>query len=337
MRNYDLNINTIDISEDDLLNLGDGILETLLKDRTTGGNIIWATNDYEDQGNGFSFTDEITIEKITGKYNQLIQPRVAKVKVDQRKRSRDMAEVFTPSWICNAQNNLVDNAWFGRENVFNTELNDGETHSWITQAEPVAIFPEGKDWKTYVNEPRMEITCGEAPYLVSRYDTTTGIYIPVNERIGLLDRKMRLVNENTSSNRIKNKIRNWQRWAIKAYQSTYGFEWQGDNLLLAREAMLMSYIEYYYQKWGVKPDTSALQKIVEVISWNIWQMDGLTYGIPGVEKPKEEIVTSKRQLSMDFECTSEIKSHERLCRVMDWTSQEPPKGKETIFKELVKQ
>jgi hypothetical protein len=33
-----------------------------------------------------------------------------------------MAEVFTPSWICNAQNNLIDNTWFGRDNVFNKEI-----------------------------------------------------------------------------------------------------------------------------------------------------------------------------------------------------------------------
>lgn len=28
---------------------------------------------------------------------------------------RDKAEVFTPSWVCNAQNNLVDNQWFGKK------------------------------------------------------------------------------------------------------------------------------------------------------------------------------------------------------------------------------
>ena len=41
---------------------------------------------------------------------------------------------------------------------------------------------------------RMEITCGEAPYLVSRYDTTTGEPIPIGRRIGLLDRKLCVIN-----------------------------------------------------------------------------------------------------------------------------------------------
>lgn len=315
----ELDIQAVDVSEDDLLNLGKGILEALLKDRTTGGNIIWATSDYEYLGEGYSFDDEITVEKITGKRNHLLQPRVTKDKGNQRKRSRDMAEVFTPSWICNVQNNLVDNAWFGRNDVFNTE---GSSQHWKTNPDKITDFPIGKTWKTYVNEHRMEMACGEAPYLVSRYDTTTGEYIPVNQRIGLLDRKLRLVNENIPSKREKLTIRNWRRWAMKAFQSTYGFEWQGDNLLLAREAMLMTYIEYYFEKWSVLPEVSALVKVAEVISWNIWQMDGLTYGIPG-QNPVADNLFSKPK--------------EKYCRIMDWIEVEPLKGEEIIFKSLIKQ
>ena len=51
-------------------------------------------------------------------------------------------------------------------------------------------------WKDYINNIVLEITCGEAPYLASRYDTTTGEYIFVNNRIGFLDRKLRIINEN---------------------------------------------------------------------------------------------------------------------------------------------
>ena len=35
--------------------------------------------------------------------------------------------MFTPSWVCNAQNNLIDDAWFGRKGVFNEEITKGET------------------------------------------------------------------------------------------------------------------------------------------------------------------------------------------------------------------
>lgn len=76
---------------------------------------------------------------------------------------------------------------------------------------------------------RIEVSCGEAPYLVSRYDTVTGDPIELFSRIGLLDRKLRVVTENASNES------EWLKWAYRAYESVYGFEFQGDNLLLARE------------------------------------------------------------------------------------------------------
>ena len=109
-------------------------------------------------------------------------------------------EVFNPSWICNAQNNLVDEYWFGRPNVFNIPQ-DG---TW-TATERIA-FPEDKQhtWKHYVDARRIEISCGEAPYLVSRYDTVTGEFIELLSRIVLLDRKLRVVTENTLADLQKN-------------------------------------------------------------------------------------------------------------------------------------
>ena len=81
-------------------------------------------------------------------------------------------------------NNHCDAEWFGKENVFNIEKED----SWISTTEKIQ-FPEGKSWMDYIDSRRLEITCGEAPYLVSRYDTTTGEEIPIENRIGILDRK----------------------------------------------------------------------------------------------------------------------------------------------------
>lgn len=112
--------------------------------------------------------------------------------MEQEYRSRDKAEVFTSAWICNSQNNLVDKAWFGiDESPFNTEIENG----WNTKTEPIT-FPEGKTWQDYVKDTRLEMACGEAPYLVSRYNVITGEDIPIKERIGLLDRKLRVVCEN---------------------------------------------------------------------------------------------------------------------------------------------
>ena len=70
---------------------------------------------------------------------------------------RQKAEVFTPSWGCNLQNNLVDEVWFGRKDVFNAE----KEHSWETTKEKIQFSDEkGKGWQDYVNSNRLEITCG---------------------------------------------------------------------------------------------------------------------------------------------------------------------------------
>lgn len=259
----------IDISENDILSLGDDILQELLIDHTTHKNIFWATTDYELLGAGYSFDDSILPQLITGDRDRVIMPRVLKSKTNQRNRSKEMAEVFTPSWVCNKQNNLIDEAWFGRTSVFNTE---GDK-SW--QATTVKIeFPAGKTWRDYVRDTRLEITCGEAPYLVSRYDTTTGIPIPIEQRIGLLDRKLRIISENADDSGL------WLEMAQEAYKNIYAYEWQGDNLLLAREALLCTFIEYYVAKFGKMPQPKSIKYIAYIIAWNVWQMDGLKMVVP---------------------------------------------------------
>ena len=180
MPNKEISSACIDIRENDLLDLSAEVLSTLLRDHTTGHNIFWATHDYEALGSGYDYHSEILPELITGKNGMVIRPRVLKSKENQTDRAKDMAEVFTPSWVCNAQNNLVDEAWFGRKDVFNFE--DTEKHTWTPNPNKIE-FPEGKTWKDYVRATRMEMTCGEAPYLVSRYYTTTGEEIPLEQRV----------------------------------------------------------------------------------------------------------------------------------------------------------
>ncbi|MBQ3945675.1 MAG: restriction endonuclease subunit M [Alphaproteobacteria bacterium] len=321
----------IDILEDEIRSWGHDILESLLCDRTTGENIIWATDDYKSHGDGFAFSDSITTEKICGDNRHIIQPRVSKSIEEQKRRIVDKAEVFTPSWICNSQNNLIDKAWFQTDqDVFNREVIIDGINTWeITEHLPP--FPKGKNWKKYISEKRLEMACGEAPYLCSRYDTTTGEIISIDRRIGLLDRKLQLVNANTpditqemGAPQRKNVHKIWRRAAYRALQSTYGFEWQGDNLLLARESLLITFIEYYQEKWHTikLPEKECLKKVAEIISWNIWQMDGIKYGIPGYT-PSEPL---DKEL---FEIT--IPKKERYCRIMEWKSQEPLKGEQVIF------
>ena len=259
-------LDSIDINEKYLLENYPKILDLLLIDNTTKKNIIWATDSYKIKG--YSFSENMS-PFVIGEKN-FIKPRSQKSKSEQSKRSKDSAEVFTPSWMCNKQNNLIDNAWFNKENVFNEEL---ENNMWKANEKNIE-FPEGKTWIDYVKDIRMEITCGEAPYIVSRYDTVTGDRIALQERIGLLDRKLRVVNENTDNKE------DWIKYSLEALKATYGYEWQGDNLLLARENVLFSYLEYYYSRFNELPSQDLMIEVATIISWNLWQMDGIKCVIP---------------------------------------------------------
>lgn len=300
-------IENIDINETEVLKQYPEVLEMLLKDHTTQQNIYWATDSYADRGEGYQFKDAIIADSITGDNGMIIRPRSVKSKDEQTKRSKDMAEVFTPSWVCNAQNNLIDDAWFGKQGVFNAESPE---HTWKATTGKIE-FPEGKTWKDYVHDTRLEITCGEAPYLVSRYDTVSGMPIELAERIGLLDRKLRVVSENTET------TGEFLDWCQEAYKNTYGYEWQGDNLLLAREALLFTFLDYYRAKFGEEPLLKSIQYIAYIISWNVWQMDGLKFCPPG-EEP----------------CEGNLFNPSNLCLIRDWRK---PRDKQKIyFKSLLK-
>ena len=278
-------------------------LSILVKDKTTKKNIVWATDGYTQFGEMYSEGSQLTVEALTGFDPIMIQPRIKKALVKQQERTRSHAEVFTPSWICNKMNNYCDEEWFGRKNVFNIEIEQ----SWKTVHNKIE-FHEKKDWKQYIDSRRLEITCGEAPYIVSRYDASTGEIIDIVDRIGILDRKLRIVGENA------NDQDEWLKWATRAFQSVYGYEYQGDSLLIGRINLLMTFVDYLDFKWHREPTEKELKSIANIISWNLWQMDGLKGTVP--VKPKEENV----QLSlMDFfEEKPEQESISQKCRIFDW-------------------
>ena len=321
-------------------NIPEEVLAVLLKDRSTGQNLIWATDDYAERGKGFGASDEIRIEQIVDKDNPVIRPRVDKSADEQRQRVVKRAEVFTPSWICNKQNNLVDAAWFGwkkpSSSPFNKELEkfDPETEfGWHSTCGRQRIkFPKGRTWQEYVKAPCLEMSCGEAPYLASRYDTVNGMVIPVGDRIGLLDRKLRVISENIDLGDMQD----WIYYAKRAVQSIYGFDWQGDNVLLARENILATVVESFnadffgddcsYSDWSIK----SLLEFAEIISWNIWQMDGIKFVVPMSCKPK---VTKTELLDGTIEthieecpgCRKKDNSRHTgtYCKIMDWNLAEP--------------
>ena len=314
--------NCLDVLENDILAISEKLMSLLLKDHTTQENIFWATDDYAALGKGYSFYDPIRIEQITGENGNVIMPRVAKSKLLQASRSKDMAEVFTPSWLCNQMLNDVDERLFGRKNVFN--ICDEKGKVWQPTTNPVFKETDPLTWKEYVTKTVMEITCGEAPFIVSRYDTVSGRFFDnVNQRIGFLDRKLRVVTEN-----VKEK-NDWIHWVKIAYKCSFGYEWQGDNLLLARQNLLMTFFDYYETVWNEQPSWELVAEMAEIISWNIWQMDGLKYVLPKSCKTKviEESdifgETTRKEIPCEG-CLKDLKhKHNGIyAKMMNWSKNE---------------
>lgn len=300
-----------------LFSLPEKILEILLINRTTRTNICWATNHYGYLGKEYYPQQPITIDLIIGKNNNLIRPRVYKNTNEKLKRTKDKAEVYTPSWICNMQNNIIDEKWFERKNVFNVVVEN----DWIVNNQPI-IFSNDKNWRKYIDARRLEVSCGEAPYLVSRYDTVTGDDIPIKKRIGLLDRKLRVINENTITEE------EWYYWVKRAYESTYGFEYQGDSLLIARHNLLFTFSEYMKSKYNHEPSLEQLKEIARIISWNIWQMDGVTYNVPYSERPK---VNSQISMFEIMDGTVENNMEPVPAKIYDWRA-----NKSVEFKKMIR-
>ncbi|HDK5681487.1 TPA: restriction endonuclease [Staphylococcus pseudintermedius] len=213
--------------------------------------------------------------------SNIIKPRSLKSKEMQKERTKAMGEVFTPTWIVKKQNDEID------KNYKNDSL------------------------ETYVGRTWIEVACGEAPYMVSRYDMESGRIIPLNQRVGFVDRKLKKINKEV------NDKAEWQRLVVEAFKSSYGFEWSGDSLLLARENLLYSYRDFYCAKWLEEPLHGLFKDIAEIISYNVFQMDGLKYIIPLSEK---RIKRREVQLSLfqDEADNNEIVKPGKRVKIMNW-------------------
>lgn len=282
------NISTVNIQENLLRETMPSILDILLYDRTTStkrkkNNIIWANENYIQYGfKDYSPESQIRANLITGSHGKLIMPRALKNNEQKRERTKSKAEVFTPTCVVKKQNDELDKEY------------------------------QNDDLETYVNRKWLEITCGEAPYMTSRYDMETGKIIPIEKRVGFIDRKLKKINS------IVYDRENWQSLVEKAFKSSYGFEWSGDSLLIARENLLYTYRDYYYEKWGEEPFYGLFENIAEIISYNVFQMDGLKYIIPLSEK-KEKVINEQLSLFDDDELEERwiVKKGKRV-KIMNW-------------------
>lgn len=277
-----------------------GLLRPLLEDKTTKTNILWATDAYQDLGPDYRRDKEMDAALITGEHSDVIKNRARKALEQQSERTRKHAEVFTPLWVCQKMVSHADAVWFGNADAF---LANGSPTEQV-------CFPKRRKWQRYVDARRLEITCGEAPFLVNRYDAYTGEVIPQEKRQGILDRKLRVVGENAATEA------EWFRWTLRAFQSTYGFEFQGDNLLIARVNLLMTFEEALWARWQRKPTAGEYRQIIRAIVWNAWQMDGLTGKIPYCN------ANAFHQLSLyewlGSEAYQKHRDQQPHCRIADW-------------------
>ena len=293
---------------------GTDTLASLLRDRSTERNIIWASSEYERLGDGYEPYDEITVAKIADRHYGTIEPRVVKDVDKQAWRTKSKAEVFTPSWLCDKMVDRMDDAFFGEEPAaFGCDD--------AAAANPVERLGDGGRWKEYVDNRLLEITCGEAPFVCSPYDATTGDFLAVPERIGFLDRKLRVVTAFAADEG------EWLKWAYRALESSYGYEYQGDNLLIARINVFNTLADHLRDRWGRRPTEREARRAALVVSWNFWQMDGLRGCAPSEwDVPEEEPAQMSLFDMADFTEDEPEPRQMQLavpCRIFDWRARKP--------------
>ena len=268
-------------------------LPTLLEDKTPGyinrrkmPNIVWATDSYQHIDRKiFAPNAPITLEalEILRECGEDLRPRVLKRDDERRKRSKEHAEVFTPARLCAKMNDYLDQDWFGCETPVFTET---DADGW-TCVDAYRDYFDYEGWEKgaekYLKSRRLEITCGEAPFIVSRYDAATGKRIPIQDRVGILDRKLRVIGGKKKLNYDPDQ---WLMNALLAFQSVYGYEYQGDSLLIARINVFITLVEYFRDKFDTTDTYEQLTSkeatsFANVIAWNFWQMNGLTCEAPG--------------------------------------------------------
>ena len=127
--------------------------------------------------------------------------------------------------------------------------------------------------------------------------------------------------------------------AREAYENVYGFEWQGDNLIIARETLLYTLLDFFHAKFGKEPILRSIITIAEIISWNFWQMDGLRLVVPN----SCDNVYQKQLFGDPIKCVcpackkDERKGHIGIpCKITDWRKPKDDPKRIITFASLVK-
>lgn len=211
-------------------------------------------------------------------------------------RSSGTNEVFTPAWVCNRQLNLIDEARYQRQHLFNTPVKNlaGE-QTWLPNPNFYSMLDVGQ-WEEFLSSPALEMCCGEGAYLTFRYDTATGEPIALARRAGVLDRKLHVCLSHALStdgarygfdeagvNQVLDSM-------LAAAHSVYAYEFSARSVLLARANFALSLVEFaqpfldcYSLLDGARKGQvldELLSRGCELATKQIVQMDGLTNCLP---------------------------------------------------------
>lgn len=194
--------------------------------------------------------EELKIRDIIGdEPARPLRPRYLKAAEEQSERTHRHGEVFTPHHIVTEMVDMME-----REN------------------------PEPDLWR-YVKRTWLEVCCGEGAFLTTRYHQDTGEFIPLEARTGILDRKLariRAARDDYEGPALR-------KLSFRALQSVYGYEYQGDSLLIARLNLLLSFNDHWRECFHDDLGVNRLDDALYVISCNLFQMDGLHNVVPGTD------------------------------------------------------
>lgn len=206
---------------------------------------------YVTDGEPLDETAEITPEWLMRHGVEQLRRRCDKSKTEQRARTKRRAEVFTPTSVVAYMVEQAESAKLG------------------VTVEELDTVP----WRDRIQLRSADMCCGEGAFMTTLYDPITGEDIPEPERVGVLDRKLRLVVENAPMSMAT-------RYLLTALRTSYACELVGDNVILARMNVLLAWREAYCRVMGTSPSVAEMTEACEVICGTVMQVDVLTGMIP---------------------------------------------------------
>lgn len=277
------------------------ILVTLFKDCAAGRNIVWTDDECVEFGDGFIGDNGIAIEKITNFSSGAIKPHIAKKQGRRFERIMTRAGAIVPSWLFNRMNNSIDAVWLDMRDVSYVK-NDVERNSGLKRI----VFHEksGRSGRVYVESHRPGITCGEASFAYSHYDTVTMDASPVGGRIGFSNRMLCVVSEKIGY------CREWVRWAPAAPEASSGFEFQCCCLPTCIN-VFGTFWEHQRERWSAGMAEVETGQTVWILLWNILQLNG-----PICTMPANQMDIVVQFILFDYE--ELVQMHAKLANCFDY-------------------